>query len=191
MNLHNTNPYASPAIPSEPLPRPAPSAQAELATLWQRFAGSMIDGIVALPFALAFGFGLFIGMERTGLPADSLEYQITTALIGLVIGGGFYFAIHGYLLATRGQTIGKYFMRTQIVSDEGKLLPLPTMILWRYLPLMIISQVPFVGAIVGLANVLAIFRASRKCFHDDIAGTKVIQIVPSSSEARLFFFGGS
>jgi uncharacterized RDD family membrane protein YckC len=82
-------------------------------------------------------------------------------------------------------------MRTQIVSDEGKLLPLPTMILWRYLPLMIISQVPFVGAIVGLANVLAIFRASRKCFHDDIAGTKVIQIVPSSSEARLFFFGGS
>jgi hypothetical protein len=38
-----------------------------------------------------------------------------------------------------------------------------------------IGLIPLAGSLLRLADVLFIFRANRKCLHDDTAGTLVIK----------------
>lgn len=177
MSHLDTNPYASPAIASEPMPVPfASPAPAELATLWQRFEGGIIDAIVAWPVTTVVGYGLDTFMAWTGFAPDTVPYKVTVWIVGLDLGVVILLTLHGYLIATRGQTIGKYIVNTKIVADDGSRMSLVAIVGWRFVPLMMISVVPIIGPLIAVANCLAIFRASRKCFHDDIAGTKVIQI---------------
>jgi hypothetical protein len=46
----------------------------------------------------------------------------------------------------------------------------------RLMPVYALNFVPRVGALLGIVNVLFIFRRSKKCLHDDIADTVVIRI---------------
>ena len=87
-----------------------------------------------------------------------------------------FLTVNAYLLANRGQTIGKFVMKTQIVSDGGELVPLMPLFLKRYLLIWFIGSLPFVGRLFSLADALVIFRDNRKCLHDEFAGTKVIRM---------------
>ena len=147
----------------------------ELATLSERFAGAFIDGLIILPIVLplAFGAGLVIGSAL----GDSLITNLVASVVGGLIGISAFAALHGYLLATRGQTIGKVIMRTRIVNEAGNLLPFNDLFLKRYLIIMVISMIPYVGSLIVIVNALCVFRGNRKCLHDDFAGTKVIKIV--------------
>jgi uncharacterized RDD family membrane protein YckC len=173
------NPYASPAIPAD---LQASSAIAfghgELATRGKRFLGALIDGLIMMPLAFTAGLVLGVGLILSGIDVNSVEFKAAAGVGGVVIGGGLFLVLNGYLLATRGQTIGKYLVKTQIVSNEGQQVSLAMLILRRYLPFWIIGQFPLVGPVFLLADCLAIFRPERKCFHDDLAGTKVIQLGP-------------
>ncbi len=44
----------------------------------------------------------------------------------------------------------------------------------RYLPLSIAVLIPYVGMIFVFIDPLFIFREERRCIHDFIAGTKVV-----------------
>ena len=147
----------------------------ELATLSERFAGAFIDGLIILPIVLplAFGAGLVIGSAL----GDSLITNLVASVVGGLIGISAFAALHGYLLATRGQTIGKVIMRTRIVNEAGNLLPFNDLFLKRYLIIMVISMIPYVGSLIVIVNALCVFRGNRKCLHDNFAGTKVIKIV--------------
>lgn len=88
-----------------------------------------------------------------------------------------FLIMNGYLLAKRGQTIGKLLVRTRIVSvDDEEILPFVKVVGLRYLPLWVASQVPLVGPFVGLVDALFVFRSDKRCVHDLIAGTKVINV---------------
>jgi hypothetical protein len=39
-----------------------------------------------------------------------------------------------------------------------------------------LAQIPMIGAVVALANILFIFGKEQRCLHDRLAGTKVINI---------------
>ena len=39
----------------------------------------------------------------------------------------------------------------------------------------IVAQLPVIGAILGLVNILFIFGPEKRCLHDYIAGTRVIK----------------
>jgi uncharacterized RDD family membrane protein YckC len=151
-----------------------------LATRWMRFLGALIDFLVLMPLLVVAGFVFAAFTLSTTPPGQATESSpassLTQALLSLVSGGALFLAVHGYLLATRGQTVGKYLLNMQIVSDYGRLVPFWRLIALRYVPLWLVSAIPGIGAIMSLADALAIFRESRKCFHDDIAGTKVIQL---------------
>jgi len=142
----------------------------ELASRWMRFWGAMIDGllmgIVVWPI-------MYVTDYVTRAATDSLtmmDYVVST-LPGFVM----FFVFHGYLLATRGQTIGKMLVKTRIVSvEDGKILPFGRLIGLRYLPLWIVSLIP-IASILTLIDVLFIFREDRRCVHDLIAGTKVVR----------------
>jgi uncharacterized RDD family membrane protein YckC len=179
MSQPDPNPYAAPAALGPPLPHTFLAeigSPPELATRWQRFLGALIDGLIMLPLALAGGGVIVFAVFMSEVNADSPEVRALEALAGLIIGGGLFLAVHGYLLATRGQTVGKLLLKTQIVSNDGRPFPFWRLVVLRYLPLWLVAQIPGIGHWVAIANALAIFRESRKCLHDDIAGTKVIQL---------------
>ena len=83
--------------------------------------------------------------------------------------------LNGYLLSTRGQTIGKLVVGTKIVdADTEQLVPLWPLFFKRFLLIQILSAIPLVGNFVGLADTLLIFRENKRCLHDDLANTKVV-----------------
>jgi uncharacterized RDD family membrane protein YckC len=44
----------------------------------------------------------------------------------------------------------------------------------RYGVIWFVSLIPLVGTVVGLVDVLVIFRSDKRCLHDHLAGTKVV-----------------
>ncbi len=120
--------------------------------------------------------GFIIGMMLAGtIDPDSLTGNLIFNLIGGFFGIAIFLAVNGFLLATRGQTVGKTIVKTQIVADDGSMMPFGPLILKRYLPFWILGMIPYLG-LLNLVNVLMIFRESHKCLHDEIAGTKVISL---------------
>lgn len=170
------NPYASPPEVKDYFG----TAQATdvLATRSERFAGAFVDGLVQIILVVPASFALvfILMMVMTIEDVNSLGFELVTSVLGFFIGAGAFLLVNGYLLATRGQTVGKVLLKTKIVSDSGEQLPLSHLVLRRYVPIWAVTSLPWIGGLFGLANALAIFRENRKCIHDDIAGTKVIKL---------------
>jgi uncharacterized RDD family membrane protein YckC len=98
-------------------------------------------------------------------------------LIIIIIGGLITLILQIYLLATRSQTVGKYIMKTQIVDFEtGQPADFVKAAVLRILVNSIICSIPCVGAIYSLVDIFFIFREDRRCIHDLLAGTTVIDI---------------
>jgi len=83
--------------------------------------------------------------------------------------------MHGYLLVTRGQTIGKALLKLRIVRPDGSRASIGRVIGLRYAAPALLNVMPAVGMIFTLGDVLFIFRESRRCLHDQIADTIVVQ----------------
>jgi uncharacterized RDD family membrane protein YckC len=49
------------------------------------------------------------------------------------------------------------------------------LILKRYLPISVVSVIPVVGPLLTLIDILFIFRSDRRCVHDLIADTQVLE----------------
>jgi uncharacterized RDD family membrane protein YckC len=155
----------------------------ELAGRFTRYAAAVVDGIlvlvITLPVMFATGF-----LARTLDQQVGLVEQIGMTLFGMAV----MLALNGYLLATRGQTIGKLLTKIQIVdAQSGGLLPFVRVFVLRYLWL---SPLLFVVALIpgtvddslvnvaALIDALLIFGATRRCLHDFIAGSKVVRYQP-------------
>lgn len=98
-----------------------------------------------------------------------------TLLLNVVFGFGLFVAVHGYLLATRGQTIGKLALGLRIVRTDGSRATFGRLIGLRYGVGNAVIAIPVVGGIYGLVDALLIFRNTRKCLHDNIADTIVVK----------------
>lgn len=87
-----------------------------------------------------------------------------------------FFALHGYLLSRYGQTIGKRIMNIAIVTLDNRVPEFFPLIVQRYLTQWVAGMVPVIGLFLRLVDILAIFRPDRRCIHDHIAKTKVIDL---------------
>jgi uncharacterized RDD family membrane protein YckC len=116
---------------------------------------------------LSRAFSMFSGAEKTVGLAQMFM------LVGLV---GQWF-----LIAQRGQTVGKIALRTRIVLADGQLPGFVRGVAVRQWPLFAVLMLPSltsmslqpISSLVYLADALAIFWGSR-CLHDRIAGTYVV-----------------
>lgn len=162
--MADENPYAPPESDV------AVAESGELASLGLRLGGAIIDGIIS--FAILFPLLYFFGFWQTAMAGEeSLVQLVVIALMGIVV----FLVVHGWLLARHGQTVGKRLVGTRIVSvGDEKILSFGRVITLRYLPVWVVSQLPVIGSILALIDVLFIFRRDRRCVHDLIAGTKVI-----------------
>lgn len=180
------NPYAVPESltqTGQPPVLPGTPGPQELATRWQRFAANFLDNIllaiVAIPFAiLAYAvISLWIPLETLTTVQD--EILSSVIVLPLLLAG--LLGLHGYLLATRGQSIGKYALGIQVVdNDEGRILRLTSIVLKRYFPVFAMQLIPFVGRFLILIDALMIFGQEQRCLHDNIANTKVIVYDPNA-----------
>ncbi len=173
MSKGNDNPYASPM--TKPVQHQQ-SGPGQLASLGDRFLGSFLDGLIVMVpfFIIMFVIGIALGMA--GLQVGTLAFQVVSLVLSFVMFNVVYLGINGYFLATKGQTVGKMIVKTQIVGEDGALVPFGQLYLKRYLALWLVSFIPYVGYVVGLVDALLVFRGNRKCLHDEIAGTKVISL---------------
>jgi uncharacterized RDD family membrane protein YckC len=178
------NPYASPQTETV-WDAPTLESGIRLATRGERLGGAMIDGVllllIVLPVSLGLSFWEFGAVSLFVDEWDSATGSFTWASImaelgGLLLGVVAFLILNGYLLAKRGQTLGKSMLRMRIVSETtGHLLPFGRLLLKRYLSFWLLSCFPGIGNFVTLIDSLAIFRANHKCLHDDFAGTVVVK----------------
>jgi len=130
-----------------------------LATRGKRFVGSTVDGLLFILLFLPIYLILDLGLS------------VTIISLGLFI----FLFLNAYLLYKQGQTLGKKIVGTRIVDMNGNIPNFGNLIFFRYLSLF----VPLFG-IVFFIGLLFIFGEQRRCLHDYLAGTQVINISSSS-----------
>lgn len=144
----------------------------QLASRGSRLLAIIVDGLLVgvIGFFIATGIGGIIFAQTGSLPtADPSSMQWLgvlpfVAIIAMII-------VQFYLLAARGQTIGKILLHIKIVDintgENGGFVPNVVM---RTLVNGLLGIIPF----YGLVDILFIFREDRRCVHDLIAKTTVI-----------------
>lgn len=146
-----------------------------LASRGARFGAAFIDGIIQMVLLLPVLFLWFASWEDY---ESTMSKPFTGARLAyLALGLAAYLVVNAWWLRTRGQTVGKRLVGIRIVSVSGQLVPLGPLLLKRWLPFMLLPQVPFVGILAGFVDLLMIFRSSRRCLHDQLAGTIVVDAV--------------
>ncbi len=135
----------------------------ELASRWKRLGAAVIDAaLLSIP----------LGMSM-------LQSQIPEAVLLVFAVAGFLFAIAQIiLLAQRGQTVGKILLGIKIVRrDTGENGGFVTNVLLRGLLNGLLNLIP----VYFLVDSCLIFREDRRCVHDMIAGTVVVNVDQSSA----------
>ena len=81
-----------------------------------------------------------------------------------------------YLVATTGKSLGKGWLNIPIVKVDGSPVGFVHGVLLRSWLVAIINNIPGIGGIFGLINILMIFGEERRCLHDYIASSKVVAV---------------
>lgn len=141
----------------------------DLASRWDRLWASLIDVLTIIPITIPLMYftGGFEGISEGVQP--SLSYALTMALISTLI----FLAIHGKFIVQDGQTLGKKVLNIKIVTVSGQHASIP-FLAKRYGFFWVIPQIPAIGPLINIVNILFIFGKSKRCLHDYVGGTKVI-----------------
>ncbi len=143
-----------------------PGGQA-LASRGARLGAALLDGLLVSIFYVP-------GMMLGGFQVDGDGNMTTTG--GLIVGVSglivlFVLAVQAYLVTVSGQTIGKKIVGIRIVKLDGSLPGFVNGVLLRgFIGKFALSFVPF----YGLVDILFIFREDRRCVHDLVGSTRVV-----------------
>jgi uncharacterized RDD family membrane protein YckC len=158
------NPYQAPAAFGYTAPR---SYHDRLASRGRRFLGALVDSLF-LMLGAAPGFVLMIAT------ADSNEEMSTLGLV-LLFGGMLVVGIINWvMIANSGQSIAKRLLGMQIIKIDTGELPgfLHGVVLRSWVP----AAINQVCNLFSLIDALWIFGEERRCLHDLIAQTIVIDV---------------
>lgn len=141
-----------------------------LASRGKRLGGVLIDMLISTAITVPIMLAAGVMKQTFSVQQMTIGQQTAFFVAGWII----FLALNGYLLSKKGQTIGKIIVKTRIVDMNGDILNLGKLFVLRYLILSLVVQLPIVGSIAGIVNALFIFGAERRCIHDYIAGTWVV-----------------
>lgn len=163
-----SNPYAAPsALP----PAAAWGDETVKADPWIRLVARLIDGGLVLVCMVPLFLGVALGPrnEEPGPLQIALMIVALLAVLGLV-------AYQLVLLYQTSQTLGKRWMGIKIVRNDGSDASFGRIFGLRMFVVGLIEQVPCLGALFALINVLWIFGQESRCLHDLLADTKVVNV---------------
>ena len=160
------NPYAAPTARLAELH----SDEVTRASRLSRLGAQLLDGLlVGGPLILV---AVVTGVMQRPRQSISTGTSVAFALMGVWILG---FAIYQLILLHRsGQTLGKKLVGIRIVRTDGSRAGLGRIFALRYLVPGLIGAIPFLGGFFSLADYLLIFGAEKRCIHDYIADTIVV-----------------
>ncbi len=182
-----TNPYAPP-MEIGPIHVDSETFESNLAGRFTRLVATLVDGLlqIAITLPIQFATGYF---ARAQTQSVGVVEQLLEVVLSIVVMLG----LNGYLLASRGQSIGKLLTKIQIVdAKSGTLLPFANVFVYRYfwsLPVAIIfifipgTTDDQILNIIVLLGILLIFGAERRCLHDYIAGSRVVLYRPERNRS--------
>ncbi|MDK9738249.1 RDD family protein [Vibrio sp. D404a] len=160
--------------------------EVKIASRWSRFWAWLLDSLVAAAVMVPLFY-----FETT---RNLMFYgEVSGSVTSFVLSGLLYFLCHGYLLHKYGQTIGKNVFEIAIVSVDNKPISLSKIFLMRWAPFYLMVYVPsilnemmpgigvlmllaLVALLLGLVNILFIFGKERRCLHDRLAGSIVVDV---------------
>lgn len=142
---------------------------APLAGRWRRLGAQLIDIAIVLV--------VFIPIQalRGAIPAENpmaLSYRAVAIAIAL----GVWVMVNGFYLSKYGQTLGKRLLKVQIVRSSGQPASFVRLAVVRYLLFGVLGNIPVGGPFIGLADHVFIFRPEKRCLHDLLADTVVVDI---------------
>ncbi len=135
-----------------------------------RLGGAIVDGLIQV--AILVPIMLAAGVLQQTFRGEKMTFG--QQAIFFVVGQVVFLLLNGYLLLKRGQTIGKVAVKTKIVDMNGNLPSFGKIYVLRYLVISLIGQIPIVGYILIIIDVLFIFGKQKRCLHDYLAGTRVV-----------------
>jgi uncharacterized RDD family membrane protein YckC len=142
-----------------------------LATRMRRFWASMIDVAIA---AVIIGLLAYFSPWNPWADMETAN-PWAPAPVDALVQFGIFVAVHGWLLATRGQTAGKAFLGIRVVRGDGGRAGAGRLIGIRYGVGAVLMVIPMIGQVYALVDVLFIFGRKRRCLHDLIADTIVVR----------------
>lgn len=156
------------------------SAAQKPATVLSRFAARFIDGFL---FVLPFGLipviffistvNFLIVMDTPGSSAKDFTQTSFLAWIIVVLCLCAYTLLQVFFLATRGQSMGKMLMKIRIVdAHTGVTGGFLQNVFLREILNSFLSMIPF----YFLVDCAFILQNDRRCIHDHIAGTIVVNV---------------
>ena len=163
--IMDPNPYQPPAAELKDLTLPAESRQ--LAGRLLRLVAVIIDGLFYSVVGVVVGIG-------AGFGGDAIENLGGISLVLYLVSTALVLGINIYLLHRNGQTVGKLAVNIKIVRSDGSRAGLARLFFLRTLLVWILYMIPLFGFLFLLVDVLFIFRRDRRCIHDLIADTKVV-----------------
>jgi uncharacterized RDD family membrane protein YckC len=181
------NPYEAPRAELEPAPLPEPASTP--ATRKRRLGAVLLDGLL---YMLAQRILYLGGLRQHAIAAGGnvIElylrsgpwgYATGTAVLALTV-------LQWWLIAVRGQSLGKILVGTRIVRLDGRRVDFVHGVVLRSWPLELpalllpllgftVKTIPYwVVAAVLTIDDLFIFGAQKRCLHDRVADTKVIRL---------------
>lgn len=176
--MGGVNPEPSGANPFE-APSAAPGMDRRgvwpLASRGSRATAVSLD---ACFYFLAFLPG-FLAVWQGGEDATLLFGGLAgVALLGLVV-------YQTYLVATTGQSIGKRLIGIRIVRSDGSPVEFVHGVLIRSWALGLAQVIPIIGGFIPIIDALMIFSEDRRCLHDRLADTIVVDVSGEGDDGHV------
>ena len=150
----------------------------ELAGRGTRLAASILDGLFYLAFMLPGILMILLGMENlqaAGAMASGMEMFAGAGGMLILVGFVVWAVITVRLVPVNGWTLGKRVCILRCVRSDGRAAPLGRIFLHRNVIINLLGMIPLIGAFISIGNILFIFGDGRRCLHDRIADTIVVQ----------------
>lgn len=161
MSEHPSDQQVPPSAPEIPVNNTA--------SLWKRLAAGVVDLFLVSFFVTPFLY--YFKLDK--MADDPFNVPPDIALKVLFCEVIVFFILNIFLLARRGQTIGKVVFSLAIVDLDNKTPNIFHLVFNRYLIQLAMMIVPFLNPIDIL---LMFFRRDRRCLHDLLAKTRVIDL---------------
>ena len=166
-----TNPYAPPqAVVHDVIDPNAPLTPADRGS---RLGAAVLDSIIVmlmvyLPGGLGVLVGAFQGEGRATLP---MVAGFSLATIGFIV----WVYLTAVNVKRSGQSLAKKMFNIRVVRSNGEPVSLSRVFWLRNVVNTLLSAIPLIGFIYGLADILFIFTDTRQCLHDKLADTIVVR----------------
>lgn len=168
------NPYAAPQAAVDDVAGGAgDDLEQHKATRGKRLGAAAIDGLVSAVWIAPLVGGWVWRYVTLMQGRSSTHVSGMLMFLGAVLALGII-AVNLVLIHRSGQTIGKRALDIAVVRSDGSRISLRRYVFLRILPVALLALVPLVGRFAGLVDALAIFGNDRRCLHDYIADSIVV-----------------